>query len=97
MAERKKVIVVGDGPAGLMAAGQAARSGAEVIVLGKMELPGNKLRLTGNGRCNLTNTAEMPEFITRFGKSGNFLRYRVFAIFQSGFDFIFQRFGCCRQ
>ncbi len=93
MAERKKVIVVGDGPAGLMAAGQAAQAGAEVLVLGKMELPGNKLRLTGNGRCNLTNTAEMVEFIHRFGKGGNFLRYAFSQFFNHDLIDFFRELG----
>jgi len=93
MAERKKVIVVGDGPAGLMAAGFAAQSGAEVIVSGKMELPGNKLRLTGNGRCNLTNMAELGEFIKRFGKGGNFLRYAFSQFFNHDLIEFFNRLG----
>ena len=83
MAEQKKIIVVGDGPAGLMAAGCAARAGADVLVLGKMELPGNKLRLTGNGRCNMTNAAQLTEFIDRFGKGGKFLRYAFTQFFNN--------------
>ncbi|HRU46877.1 MAG TPA: NAD(P)/FAD-dependent oxidoreductase, partial [Candidatus Marinimicrobia bacterium] len=50
-----KVIVIGGGPAGLMAAGQASLSGAQVILIEKMERPGRKLAITGKGRCNLTN------------------------------------------
>jgi predicted Rossmann fold flavoprotein len=76
-----------------MAAGEAAESGAEVIVLGKMELPGNKLRLTGNGRCNLTNTAELPEFIHRFGKGGNFLRYAFSQFFNQDLIAFFEDLG----
>lgn len=60
--ERKKgkcrdVIVVGGGAAGLMAAIQAARCGAGVLVLEHMEQPGKKLLMTGNGKCNFTNKA----------------------------------------
>lgn len=69
-----QVIVVGGGPAGLMAAGQAARQGAETLLLEKMDRPGRKLGITGNGRCNLTNTATLSEFITHFGSTGKFLR-----------------------
>jgi hypothetical protein len=90
---KKRVIVVGDGPAGLMAAGQAASAGAEMIILGKMELPGNKLRLTGNGRCNLTNTAELAEFIRRFGKGGNFLRYAFSQFFNHDLIDFFNQLG----
>lgn len=90
---KRLIIVVGDGAAGLMAAGEAAQSGAEVIVLGKMELPGNKLRLTGNGRCNLTNTAELTEFITRFGKGGNFLQYAFSQFFNQDLILFFNDLG----
>lgn len=51
----RKVIVVGAGASGMMAAIAAARQGASVTVLEKMEKPGKKLLITGNGRCNLTN------------------------------------------
>lgn len=51
----KNIIVAGCGPAGMMAAIAAARSGAKVTILEGMEKPGKKLLITGNGRCNLTN------------------------------------------
>lgn len=54
----KRVIVVGAGASGLMAAIAAARSGAAVTVLDGMKKAGSKLLLTGNGRCNLTNLSE---------------------------------------
>ncbi len=66
--------VVGGGAAGLMAAGQAASRGASVVVLEKMRRPGRKLAITGKGRCNLTNIAPLPEFLSHFGKNGAFLR-----------------------
>ena len=49
------VIVIGAGAAGMMAAGTAARNGAKVLLLEKMEKPARKIRITGKGRCNLTN------------------------------------------
>ncbi len=49
------VLVIGAGPSGLMAAIMAAREGARVVILEKMEKPGKKLLTTGNGRCNLSN------------------------------------------
>jgi len=70
----QKVIVVGGGPAGLMAAGEAAGLGARVVLLEKETSPGRKLRITGKGRCNLTNIATLPDFIAHFGKNGRFLR-----------------------
>jgi phytoene dehydrogenase-like protein len=77
-----RVIVVGGGPAGLMAAGQAAELGAETVLLEKMDRPGRKLRITGKGRCNLTNIAHVSEFVTHFGPNGRFLR-QAFARFFS--------------
>jgi len=70
----KKVIVVGGGAAGLMAAGQAAEAGAEVILVEKMQRSGRKLSITGKGRCNVTNVAERDAFIDHFGATGPFLR-----------------------
>jgi predicted Rossmann fold flavoprotein len=71
----RRVIVIGGGPAGLMAAGQAAAAGAEVLLFEKMLDPGRKLRITGKGRCNLTNIISLEEFLTHFGSNGKFLRY----------------------
>lgn len=76
------VIVIGGGPAGLMAAGQAAMHGARTTLLEKMERTGEKLNITGKGRCNLTNTDPREEFINHFGKQGRFLR-QAFARFFS--------------
>ena len=71
---KRRVIVVGGGPAGLMAAGQAAEAGADTLLLEKMDRPGKKLSITGKGRCNLTNVATIEDFITHFGINGRFLR-----------------------
>jgi len=75
---RSKLIVIGGGAAGLMAAGQAAeqarQSGVEIQLLEKTARPGNKVRISGRGRCNLTNIAPMQQFLMRFGSSGSFLR-----------------------
>ncbi len=66
--------MVGGGAAGLMAAGQAAEAGSEVVLLEKMKRPGRKICISGKGRCNITNIAELSEFIQHFGKTGRFLR-----------------------
>jgi predicted Rossmann fold flavoprotein len=74
------VVVVGGGPAGLMAAGQAAAAGAPVVLLERTARLGTKLRITGKGRCNLTNTADLDDFLLHFvfpdkaGASHLFLR-----------------------
>lgn len=71
---KPRVIVIGGGPAGLIAAGQAAKLGAETMLLEKMDRPGRKLRITGKGRCNLTNIAPLSQFIEHFRPNGRFLR-----------------------
>ena len=69
-----RVIVVGGGAAGLMAAGQAALNGAATLILEKMSSLGRKLGITARGRCNLTNIAPLREFIKHYGPNGRFLR-----------------------
>lgn len=56
------VIVIGAGAAGLMAAATAARGGKKVLLMEKMEKAGRKIRITGKGRCNLTNARPPEEF-----------------------------------
>ena len=69
-----KVVVIGGGPAGLMAAGKAAEDGAQVILVEKNQSLGRKLLITGKGRCNITQAEfDDKEIIKRFGKSGKFL------------------------
>lgn len=58
----------------MMAAGRAAESGAKVLLFEKSQRPARKLCITGKGRCNITNSAEIREFISHFGKTGKFLR-----------------------
>lgn len=67
------VIVIGGGAAGMMAAGRAAECGVSVLLLEKTPRLGNKLRLTGKGRCNVTNQAELTDLIAHFGATGRFL------------------------
>lgn len=68
------VIVIGGGPAGLLAAATAAARGASVTLLERMDRPGRKLRICGKGRGNIGNTAPLDEFLTHFGKNFRFLR-----------------------
>ncbi|NLZ34492.1 MAG: NAD(P)/FAD-dependent oxidoreductase [Clostridiales bacterium] len=58
----KKVIVIGAGPAGMMAAISAAKNNNEVILLERNEKVGKKLFITGKGRCNVTNSKDISEF-----------------------------------
>lgn len=67
------VIVIGAGASGMMAAGKAAETGARTVLLEKGDLPGKKLLLTGNTRCNVTNTRDLDRFVEMFGPNGRFL------------------------
>ncbi len=66
------VIVVGAGAAGMMAAGTAARSGKRVLLLEKMEKSGRKVRITGKGRCNVTNARPAEEFASQVRINADF-------------------------
>ena len=67
------LIVVGAGAAGMMAAITAARTGKSVLLLEKLSKIGAKLKATGGGRCNLTNTLSNEDFMARFGREGRFM------------------------
>ena len=68
-----RVIVVGGGPAGMMAAITAAENGNEVIIIETMPSFGRKLLITGKGRCNITSSLYMSEFIKNTPGNGKFL------------------------
>lgn len=69
----KKIIIVGGGAAGIMAAIRAAEGGASVTLFEKMPQVGRKLRITGKGRCNLTNAADVAEVVKNIPGNGKFL------------------------
>jgi len=75
------IIVVGGGPAGLLAAGRAAEKGQKVLILEKMQQEGRKLRITGKGRCNITNDLPMNEFIKHIYPHGRFLKSAFYQFF----------------
>ena len=68
-----KVIVIGGGPAGMMAAIASAKQGNKVILLEKMKSLGRKLLITGKGRCNITSSLPISEFISNVPGNGKFL------------------------
>jgi len=76
----KKIVVVGGGPSGIMAAIRAAQLNQDVTLIEKNSLLGTKLLLSGKGRCNLTNTSGPELFLARFSKNGQFLRdaFKIF-------------------
>ena len=68
-----KTIVVGGGPAGILACISAAKSGDKVILIEKMNNLGRKLLITGKGRCNITSGLPMDEFVKSIPGNGMFL------------------------
>jgi len=78
------VVVIGAGPAGLLAAGCAAELGAKVLLLEKMEKPARKLRITGKGRCNITNVKPVDEFLEGIFPEPRFLRDAFNHFFSDG-------------
>jgi len=68
------LIVVGSGAAGIIAAIVAARDGKKVLLLEKLSRIASKLKATGGGRCNLTNTLSNEDFMARFGRDGRFMQ-----------------------
>lgn len=68
-----KVIVIGGGAAGMMAAIMSSRNGNEVTILEKMRSMGRKLSITGKGRCNITNATSIENFIKNVPGNGKFL------------------------
>lgn len=87
-----KVIVIGGGPAGIMAAGIAAGRGRDVILLEKNSKLGKKLLISGKGRCNITNDTDVEGLIENTPGNGNFL-YSAFYTFsnQDLIDFFNQK------
>ena len=67
------VIVIGGGPSGMIAAGTAGSLGKKVLLLEKNEKLGKKLYLTGKGRCNITNTASLDDFLEKIPRNSKFL------------------------
>ena len=89
----KTVIVIGAGASGMMAAGRAAESGAEVVLLEKTAESGKKILISGKTRCNLTNSKELDEFITMYGVNGNFLYHTFSHYFRKDLMEFLSRYG----
>lgn len=70
---QEKVIVIGGGAAGMMAAGRAAENGAAVTLIERNKFLGKKILISGKGRCNVTNAGEIEDIIANFPTNGKFL------------------------
>ena len=78
----RKVIIIGAGAAGLIAAGKAAERGREVLLVEKNDRVGKKLLISGKGRCNITNNTDIEGLIQNIPGNGNFL-YSSFYTFSN--------------
>ena len=84
-----KTVIIGGGPAGMMSAISAAENRSpkdEVIIVEKMNMLGKKLLITGKGRCNITSSLEMEDFIKNTPGNGMFL-YSSFQLLSFLFTF----------
>jgi len=72
--EEFDAIIIGAGPAGMMAAIRAAERNRNILLVERNNSPGKKLLISGKGRCNLTNSCDIEDFLEKFSQSRNFLR-----------------------
>lgn len=87
------VVVVGAGPAGIMAAVRAGQLKKRVVLIERNNAIGRKILITGKGRCNITNTADADAFMEKFGKQGAFLRSAFGAFFNQDLMDFFESKG----
>lgn len=89
-----KVIVIGGGAAGMMAAYQAAEKGDQVLLFEKNEKLGKKLFITGKGRCNVTNACEIQELLEHVVTNKEFLYSGFYGFSNDMVQEFFQELGC---
>lgn len=85
------IIIVGAGASGLFAATQC--TGRKVLVIEKTQRPGNKLLLSGSGRCNLTHTGSIKDFLLHYGDHGQFIRKALYAFNNNDLIHFFENLG----
>lgn len=89
-----KVLVIGAGAAGMMAAISAAYEGNEVIVYEHNEKPGKKIYITGKGRCNITNACETEELFPKIMSNSKFMYSAIYNFTNQDAIDMFNRLGC---
>jgi len=87
------VVIVGAGPAGLIAGIESYNPSRKTVILEKMPRPALKLRISGRGRCNITNDASLDEFLSHFGKNGRFLKFAFAEFFNADLLRYFEKLG----
>ena len=88
--EQFDVIIIGAGPAGMMAAIRAAEKNRNVLLIERNNILGKKLLISGKGRCNLTNSCDIEDFLEKFSRSRNFLRNSFAKFFNAGLVSFFE-------
>ena len=88
-----QIVIVGAGPAGMMAAAAAAECGGGVLLLEKMPRVGCKMMITGKGRCNVTSADEIPDIIKNVVGNGKFLNSSLRAFDNADVMAFFERLG----
>lgn len=89
----KNIGVIGAGAAGLMAAGRAAERGLCVTVFEKNKIAGRKVRITGKGRCNITNACDIDTFISNIPGNGRFLYSSLYTFSNTQVMDFFEKMG----
>jgi len=88
-----ETIIVGGGPSGMMAALSSSLSGSGVTILEHSAAPGNKLLLSGGGRCNFTHACEARDIVRLLGKRGRFIGHALAALDPAATRNLFARLG----
>ena len=86
-------IVIGAGPAGMMAAIRAAEKKRSILLIERNDTLGKKLLISGKGRCNLTNSCDIEDFLEKFSRSRNFLRNSFAKFFNTDLMSFFEDAG----
>lgn len=89
----KRIVVIGAGASGMIAAGRAAEMGARVLLLEKTRHPGKKILISGKTRCNLTNSKDIDDFIPMYGPKGRFLYSAFHRYFRDDLLSFLHRYG----
>ena len=89
-----QIVIIGGGPAGMIAAYAAATHGATVHLIEKNEKLGKKLFITGKGRCNLTNACDPEDFFTQVTSNYKFLYSSFYTFSNSDVMDLFENNGC---
>lgn len=87
------VVVIGGGPAGLFSAAIAAKNGNKVILIDKNDVLARKLRITGKGRCNITNSADISDFIGMVCSNPNFMYSAFYSFTNQDLMNFFEKMG----